>query len=109
MSKASTLAREALMSAGHEEGKPAIPSLLPNIRPAYSTPLPVLPMVVLCIVSEISARISWSLLTFTLQAMMSEFVAANVSTPFLLQMVEGEHTSAKEREPSPVLLNAILG
>lgn len=28
-----------------------LPSLVPGIRPAYSTPLPVLPMVVLCIVS----------------------------------------------------------
>lgn len=52
MSKASTLARSVLLSPGiEEEGKPAIPTLLPNIRPAYATPLPVLPMVVLCIVS----------------------------------------------------------
>lgn len=53
MSKASTLARSVLLSPGidEEDGKPAIPTLLPNIRPAYSTPLPVLPMVVLCIVS----------------------------------------------------------
>ncbi|KAJ9116389.1 hypothetical protein QFC22_004830 [Naganishia vaughanmartiniae] len=82
MSKASTLAREALMSAGNDEGKPAIPSLLPNIRPAYSTPLPVLPMVVLCI------------------AMMSEFVAANVSTPFLLQMVEDFFRDGSDSPPS---------
>lgn len=52
MSKVSTLARSVLLSPGiEEEGKHAIPSLLPNIRPAYATPLPVLPMVVLCIVS----------------------------------------------------------
>ncbi|KAJ9099285.1 hypothetical protein QFC21_004166 [Naganishia friedmannii] len=82
MSKASTLAREALMTAGNDEGKPAIPSLLPNIRPAYSTPLPVLPMVVLCI------------------AMMSEFVAANVSTPFLLQMVEDFFRDGSDSPPS---------
>lgn len=104
MSKASTLAREALMSAGNDEGKPAIPSLLPNIRPAYSTPLPVLPMVVLCIVSgnpshtlsDIS-RLFWSF-----QAMMSEFVAANVSTPFLLQMVEGERQELCELATRPL-------
>jgi hypothetical protein len=30
-----------------------LPSLVPGIRPAYSTPLPVLPMVVLCIVSRV--------------------------------------------------------
>lgn len=52
MSKASTLAKSVLLSPGiEEEGKPAIPTLLPNIRPAYATPLPVLPMIVLCIVS----------------------------------------------------------
>jgi hypothetical protein len=54
MSRASTLARSVLLSPGiDDEGKPAIPTLLPNIRPAYSTPLPVLPMVVLCIVSHV--------------------------------------------------------
>jgi hypothetical protein len=30
--------------------QPKLPTLVPGIRPAYSTPLPVLPMVVLCIV-----------------------------------------------------------
>ena len=30
-----------------------LPSLVPGIRPAYSTPLPVLPMLVLCIVSPL--------------------------------------------------------
>ena len=30
---------------------PKMPTLVPGIRPAYSTPLPVLPMVVLCIAS----------------------------------------------------------
>lgn len=55
MSRASTLARSVLLSPGiDDEGKPAIPTLLPNIRPAYSTPLPVLPMVVLCIVSHVA-------------------------------------------------------
>lgn len=33
------------------EGKPAIPVLVPGIRPAYSTPLPLLAMIVLSIVS----------------------------------------------------------
>ncbi|KAG9030073.1 hypothetical protein FRB95_004607 [Tulasnella sp. JGI-2019a] len=48
--------------------KPAIPSALPE---RGETPLPVLPMVVLSI------------------AMLGEFLSANVSTPFLLFMVEG--------------------
>lgn len=34
------------------EGKPAIPALVPGIRPAYSTPLPLLAMIVLSIVSS---------------------------------------------------------
>jgi hypothetical protein len=34
------------------EGKPAIPALVPGIRPAYSTPLPLLAMTVLSIVSK---------------------------------------------------------
>ncbi len=52
--------RRALLSPsyGQERGededaaKPAIPSLAVGIRPAYSTPLPLLPMIVLCIVSD---------------------------------------------------------
>ncbi|BEI92065.1 uncharacterized protein CcaverHIS019_0408850 [Cutaneotrichosporon cavernicola] len=47
-----------------------LPSLVPGIRPAYSTPLPVLPMIVLCI------------------AMLSELLSANLSQPFMLNMVE---------------------
>lgn len=34
-----------------EELVAKLPTLVPGIRPAYSTPLPVLPMIVLCIVS----------------------------------------------------------
>lgn len=33
-----------------------LPTLVPGIRPAYSTPLPALPMVVLCIVSRSSVH-----------------------------------------------------
>jgi hypothetical protein len=33
-----------------EDAQPKLPTLVPGIRPAYSTPLPTLPMVVLCIV-----------------------------------------------------------
>jgi hypothetical protein len=36
-----------------EDESTKLPKLVPGIRPAYSTPLPVLPMVVLCIVSHI--------------------------------------------------------
>lgn len=53
--------RRTLMSPGADgdeagsqfeaEGKPAIPVLVPGIRPAYSTPLPLLAMIVLSIVS----------------------------------------------------------
>ena len=42
-----------ILSPGLDDGQgPKIPTLVPGIRPAYSTPLPVLPMVVLCIVSS---------------------------------------------------------
>ncbi|WRT70167.1 uncharacterized protein IL334_007161 [Kwoniella shivajii] len=54
-----------------EDLAPKLPTLVPGIRPAYSTPLPVLPMVVMCI------------------AMLSELLSANLCTPFLLKMVEG--------------------
>lgn len=33
-----------------EDSAPKLPTLVPGIRPAYSTPLPTLPMIVLCIV-----------------------------------------------------------
>ncbi|WWC94943.1 hypothetical protein V866_001795 [Kwoniella sp. B9012] len=54
-----------------EDLQPKLPTLVPGIRPAYSTPLPVLPMIVMCI------------------AMLSELLSANLCTPFLLKMVEG--------------------
>lgn len=61
-SRASTIGQRLWMSPGQEVGEiaalrgsgdepAAIPALVPGIRPAYSTPLPTLPMVVLCIVS----------------------------------------------------------
>jgi len=41
-----------------EDESTKLPTLVPGIRPAYSTPLPVLPMVVLCIVSHlVSAKL----------------------------------------------------
>jgi len=40
-----------------DEG-PKLPTLVPGIRPAYSTPLPMLPMIVLCIVSAHRQRVS---------------------------------------------------
>ncbi|KAI0760328.1 major facilitator superfamily MFS-1 [Fomes fomentarius] len=51
--------------------RPAIPSALQTSGEAYSTPLPVLSMIVLSI------------------TMLGEFLSANVSAPFLLFMVEG--------------------
>ncbi|WVN86482.1 uncharacterized protein L203_101646 [Cryptococcus depauperatus CBS 7841] len=54
-----------------QELAPKLPSLVPGIRPAYSTPLPILPMTVMCI------------------AMLSELLAANLCTPFILKQVEG--------------------
>lgn len=36
-----------------EDDTPKLPTLVPGIRPAYSTPLPALPMIVLCIVRSI--------------------------------------------------------
>ncbi|KLT39562.1 major facilitator superfamily MFS-1 [Cutaneotrichosporon oleaginosum] len=64
--------RAASRSSHHhfEDEDIKLPSLVPGIRPAYSTPLPVLPMVVLCI------------------AMLSELLSANLSQPFMLNMVE---------------------
>ncbi|KAF8591246.1 hypothetical protein K439DRAFT_1402380 [Ramaria rubella] len=61
---------EALLSPMSE--RPPIPSALPGggSQGVYSTPLPVLPLVVLSI------------------TMLGEFLSANVSTPFLLFMVE---------------------
>jgi hypothetical protein len=37
---------------GEDDMAQKLPTLVPGIRPAYSTPLPTLPMVVLCIVSR---------------------------------------------------------
>ncbi|OWZ76556.1 hypothetical protein C366_04995 [Cryptococcus neoformans Tu401-1] len=54
-----------------EDFGPKLPTLVPGIRAAYATPLPVLPMVVMCI------------------AMLSELLAANLCTPFILKQVEG--------------------
>ncbi|KAH8118483.1 major facilitator superfamily MFS-1 [Phellopilus nigrolimitatus] len=51
--------------------RPPIPSALPPSGETFSAPLPILPMVVLSII------------------MLGEFLSANVSTPFLLFMVEG--------------------
>lgn len=36
-----------------DDAGPKLPTLVPGIRPAYSTPLPTLPMIVLCIVSSL--------------------------------------------------------
>jgi hypothetical protein len=43
-----------------EDGGAKLPTLVPGIRPAYSTPLPVLPMVVLCIVSLVMCQLECS-------------------------------------------------
>ncbi|ODN94720.1 hypothetical protein L198_04863 [Cryptococcus wingfieldii CBS 7118] len=64
------------------EAAPKLPSLVPGIRPAYSTPLPVLPIAVLCI------------------AMSSEMLAANLCTPFILKQVEGFFYSAGHEKSS---------
>ena len=50
MSRATLRGLEDLGLDDEDEGA-KLPTLVPGIRPAYSTPLPVLPMVVLCIVS----------------------------------------------------------
>ncbi|KAI0266493.1 hypothetical protein BC834DRAFT_874860 [Gloeopeniophorella convolvens] len=61
---------EAVPSPAHEE-RPLIPSALQQPGEPYTTPLPKLPMAVLSI------------------TLLGEFLTANVSTPFLLFMVEG--------------------
>ncbi|WVQ84654.1 hypothetical protein IAT38_006809 [Cryptococcus sp. DSM 104549] len=65
-----------------DDEAPKLPTLVPGIRPAYSTPLPVLPMIVMCI------------------AMLSELLAANLSTPFMLKMVEGFFLSSGREKNS---------
>lgn len=50
VSRATLRGLEDLGLDDEDEGA-KLPTLVPGIRPAYSTPLPVLPMVVLCIVS----------------------------------------------------------
>jgi hypothetical protein len=68
--------------------QPPIPSALSRAVEVDSTPLPTLPMVVLSIVcSHYFAR------TRQLnhpQTLLGEFLSANVSSPFILFMVEGE-------------------
>ncbi|KAK8853268.1 hypothetical protein IAR55_003970 [Kwoniella newhampshirensis] len=66
----------------NDDETPKLPTLVPGIRPAYSTPLPVLPMIVMCI------------------AMTSELLAANLSTPFMLKMVEGFFISSGREKNS---------
>ena len=75
VSKAATAVADAV-----EVEEVKLPSLVPGIRPAYSTPLPMLPMTVLCL------------------AMLSELLAANLCTPFLLRMVERfYHADGREK------------
>lgn len=59
--------------APDENSKPLIPSALQQSNDIYATPLPKIPMIVLSI------------------TLLGEFLTANVSTPFLLFMVEGFH------------------
>ncbi|KAL1405116.1 hypothetical protein Q8F55_008739 [Vanrija albida] len=59
-----------------DDEQPKLPTLVPGIRPAYSTPLPTLPLVVLCI------------------GMLSELLAANLSQPFMIKMVKNFLTSS---------------
>ena len=78
-----------------------LPSLVPGIRPAYMTPLPRLPMLVLCIVSSL-LHLSSHLpprdsKLMRNQAMLSELLSANLCTPFLLKMVEGVSTISFDR------------
>ncbi|KAI0056222.1 major facilitator superfamily MFS-1 [Artomyces pyxidatus] len=58
-------------AAGTSDERPPIPSALHQSGEAYTTPLPTLSMIVLSI------------------TLLGEFLTANVSTPFLLFMVEG--------------------
>jgi hypothetical protein len=60
-------------SAPAPDERPLIPSALQQSSDPYATPLPMIPMIVLSI------------------TLLGEFLTANVSTPFLLFMVEGFH------------------
>lgn len=79
---------------------PKLPTLVPGIRPAYSTPLPVLPMVVLCLVSPVALAYLEDWAQLTPQAMLSELLSANLATPFLLKMVEGFFLSSGHEKNS---------
>lgn len=66
--------------------RPPIPSALAPSIEADSSPLPTLSMVVLSIVRPVySTRWPWLI---DLQTLLGEFLSANVSTPFLLFMVQ---------------------
>ena len=66
--------------------RPPIPSAL-HARELDSTPLPVVSMIVLSIVSTSLSHFATVL--SLLQTMLGEFLSANVSMPFLLFMVKG--------------------
>lgn len=86
------LADEELASPGLVD-KPPIPSALAPSGESLSTPLPILPMIVLSIVSYPSSF--RALFNVATQVMLGEFLSANVSTPFLLFMVEGKYALSR--------------
>jgi hypothetical protein len=69
-------------------GRAPIPTMMQSSGEVYTTPLPILSMVVLSIVRSI-VLISRLKSIVRLQTMLGEFLSANVSTPFLLFMVKG--------------------
>ncbi|KXN89340.1 Protein ZINC INDUCED FACILITATOR 1 [Leucoagaricus sp. SymC.cos] len=69
-------------------GRPPVPTVMQSSGETYTTPLPVLSMIVLSIVcSHLRALVAAVLIDA--QTMLGEFLSANVSTPFLLFMVKG--------------------
>lgn len=67
-----------------------IPTMMKPSGEVYATPLPILSMIVLSIVCSSPPFFPLEWLTGSdLQTMLGEFLSANVSTPFLLFMVQG--------------------
>lgn len=69
--------------------KPPIPSALPTSSGIESTPLPKIPMIVLSIVRPFVSCGKFLIMTSSFQAVLGEFLSANVSTPFIVDMTRG--------------------
>lgn len=94
----------ATIQAEDEDGertpvdKAPVPTVMHAPAEMYQTPLPALSMIVLSIVR--STHILTDYCADFVQALLGEFLSANVSTPFLLFMVESAYISWNYRHLS---------